>query len=98
MSTLTKSRRLPANYRVRPGGITEIVYNATPEVTVVLPGTRWLEQGREREARLAAAVQEAQAEITVHSLNLPGGFAAVQNLPEFSGGYFETVTSFFDEP
>jgi hypothetical protein len=54
MSTLTKARRMPAQYRVRAGGITEIVYNATPEIIVVLPGTRWLEQRREREARLAA--------------------------------------------
>ena len=58
MSTLTKSRRMPAKYRVRAGGITEIVYSATPEVIVVLPGTRWLEQRREREARLAAEAAE----------------------------------------
>ena len=58
MSTLTKSRRMPAKYRVRAGGITEIVYSATPEVIVVLPGTRWLEQRREREARLAAEAVE----------------------------------------
>jgi hypothetical protein len=54
MSTLTRTRRMPAKYRVRPGGITEIVYDATPELVPVLPGTRWLEQRREREARLAA--------------------------------------------
>ena len=58
MSTLTKSVRMPAKYRVRAGGITEIVYNATPEVIAVLPGTRWLEQRREREARLAAEAAE----------------------------------------
>jgi len=54
MSTLTRSRRMPAKYRLRPGGLTEIVYHATPELIPVLPGTRWLEQRREREARLAA--------------------------------------------
>ena len=58
MSTLLKTRRMPAKYRVRAGGITEIVYNATPEVFVVLPGTRWLEQRREREARRAAEAAE----------------------------------------
>ena len=58
MSTLTKSVRMPAKYRVRASGITEIVYNATPEVVAVLPGTRWLEQRREREARLAAEAAE----------------------------------------
>ncbi|HEX4140806.1 MAG TPA: hypothetical protein VHY09_10700 [Candidatus Methylacidiphilales bacterium] len=67
MSTLTKSRRMPAKYRVRAGGITEIVYSATPEVIVVLPGTRWLEQRREREARLAA---EAAERIEETQLNL----------------------------
>ena len=63
MSTLTKSRRMPDKYRVRAGGITEIVYSATPEVIVVLPGTRWLEQRREREARLAAEAAQALAEM-----------------------------------
>ena len=66
MSTLTKSRRMPAKYRVRAGGITEIVYSATPEVIVVLPGTRWLEQRREREARLAAEAAERVTPITSH--------------------------------
>ena len=59
MSTLTKTRRMPAKYCVRPGGVTEIIYNATPEVVVVLPRTRWLEVRREREARFAALRQEA---------------------------------------
>jgi hypothetical protein len=62
MSTLTKSRRMPAKYRVRASGITEIIYSATPEVIVVLPGTRWLEQRREREARLAAEAAERMEE------------------------------------
>jgi hypothetical protein len=62
MSTLTKSRRMPARYRVRASGITEIVYSATPEVIVVLPGTRWLEQRREREARRAAEAAERMEE------------------------------------
>jgi hypothetical protein len=65
MSTLTKSRRMPAKYRVRAGGITEIVYNATPEVIVILPGTRWLEQRREREARLAAEAAELLEETQI---------------------------------
>jgi hypothetical protein len=63
MSTLTKSRRMPAKYRVRAGGITEVVYSATPEVIVVLPGTRWLEERREREARAAAEAAQALAEM-----------------------------------
>ncbi len=63
MSTLLRTRRLPAKYRLRKNGITEIVYNATPEVFVVLPGTRWLEQRREREARLAAETALMQEEI-----------------------------------
>jgi len=67
MSTLTKSRRMPARYRVRAGGITEIVYSATPEVIVVLPGTRWLEQRREREARLAAEAAERLEETQLSS-------------------------------
>ena len=58
MSTLLKTRRMPAKYRVRAGGITEIVYNATPETFIVLPRTRWLEQRREREARLAAEMAQ----------------------------------------
>jgi hypothetical protein len=58
MSTLTKSRRMPTQYRIRPGGVTEIRYSATPEIIVVLPGTRWLEQRRERESRLAALAAE----------------------------------------
>lgn len=52
MSTLLRTRRMPAKYCLRKSGITEIVYSATPEVVVVLPGTRWLEERREREARL----------------------------------------------
>ena len=55
MSTLTRTRRMPTEYRVRASGVTEIQYSATPEVIPVLPGTRWLEQRRERETRLAAA-------------------------------------------
>jgi len=62
MSTLTKSRRMPAKYRVRAGGITEIEYSATPEIIPVLPGTRWLEQRREREAREAAEAAELMEE------------------------------------
>jgi hypothetical protein len=62
MSTLIKTRRMPANYLVRAGGITEIRYNATPEVIVVLPGTRWLEHRREREARLLAEAAQMLAE------------------------------------
>ena len=62
MSNLTKSRRMPVEYRVRPGGITEICYSAIPqpivreepEPQVRLPGTRWLEVRRAREQRLAA--------------------------------------------
>ncbi len=67
MSTLLKTRRMPAKYRVRAGGITEIVYNATPEVFVVLPGTRWLEQRRERQARLAAEAAEMIEETQITS-------------------------------
>jgi len=76
MSTLTKSRRMPAKYRVRAGGITEIVYSATPEVIVVLPGTRWLEKRREREARLAAeaAEQLEETQLTVEE-NAPACMA-----------------------
>jgi hypothetical protein len=62
MSTLLRTRRMPAKYRLGKNGITEIVYNATPEVFVVLPGTRWLEQRREREARLAAEAALLEAE------------------------------------
>ncbi len=54
MSTLIKTRRMPAKYFVRAVGSPGIRYNATPEVIVVLPGTRWLEHRREREARLLA--------------------------------------------
>jgi hypothetical protein len=72
MSTLTKSRRMPAKYRVRASGITEIVYSATPEVIVVLPGTRWLEQRREREARLAAeAAEQLEETQLVPEINVP---------------------------
>ncbi len=71
MSTLTKSRRMPAKYRVRASGITEIVYSATPEVIVVLPGTRWLEQRREREARLAAEAAERMEETQLTEENAP---------------------------
>jgi hypothetical protein len=78
MSTLTKSRRMPAKYRVRAGGITEIVYSATPEVIVVLPGTRWLEKRREREARLAAeaAEQLEETQLTVNE-NTPACVAMI---------------------
>jgi hypothetical protein len=62
MSTLTRTRRMPAKYCLRKGGLTEIVYSATPEVIVVLPGTRWLEQRREREARIAAEMALLEAE------------------------------------
>ncbi len=75
MSTLTKSRRMPAKYRVRAGGITEIVYNATPEMIVVLPGTRWLEQRREREARIAAelaqVIEETQLALEENAAHAP---------------------------
>jgi hypothetical protein len=67
MSTITKTRRMPVAYRVRPGGITEISYSATPQPIVGdepapqvrLPGTRWLDVRRAREERLAAAAETA---------------------------------------
>ena len=66
MSNLTKTRRMPVAYRLRPGGITEICYSTTPQPIVAdgpmpevrLPGTRWLEVRRAREQRLAAAPVE----------------------------------------
>ena len=63
MSTLTRTRRMPTQYRVRTGGVTEVRYNATPEVIPVLPGTRWLEKRRERESRLAEAAAIAAASL-----------------------------------
>jgi hypothetical protein len=67
MSTLTRTRRMPTQYRVRTSGVTEIRYSATPETVVVLPGTRWLEKRRERESRLAAAAAIAAASLPATS-------------------------------